>query len=786
MNPLPRLRLAIKLPVAIALLTLAGMTAICVISLLSAREMARSASISALTAAAEGAGRDLSDWIERNRASLSAAASDPGVGQGLASLGEAYRNLPGDPEGFLRDWSSSLRDGGDGRGPNLDRPGEGSIYGVAHALIHPRLRAMAKAQDFADLLLVTRNGEVVYSVEKRSDFGARIPTGPLAESSLGDVFRAALALQPGQTALTDLAPYAPLEGEPTAFLATPVPGLGGEVIGLLVAQLRLEPLAGLLHSVSWLGDTDDIYVVGSDGRSRSPSRFQGRLDLLEPPPALPQVGAASLGQEGLFLDSAGLAGQTVIAVVRPAGVAGLDWSIIAERNQEEVFGVLASLGWNMLIYLVVGAVFAATLGWAAAQLVIAPLVGLTASMRALVEKRYDAAILGGRRGDEIGDLARALAALRNELSQAAILAAERNATRAEQDRVVSELGAALGRLSVGDLTRPVEVAFEPAYEGLRQDVNGTMARLSSLLSQVVERAAQISHKAQEISSASDDLSRRTENQAATLEQTAAALDQLTASVKSSAQGAAEVDDVVDKARAEAEQSGAVVRDAVAAMAEIEHSSGEISQIIGVIDDIAFQTNLLALNAGVEAARAGEAGKGFAVVASEVRTLAQRSSEAAKQIKVLIGGSAQHVRHGVDLVGRAGAALTSIVDRVAHISELVSDIAGGTKEQAVGLGEINGGVNQLDQVTQQNAAMVEQSTAASHALTEDARQLAELVSRFRLRDVGAPRLAVVAPPHPEGPPSGSQPFSPGPASLATAARLEATTGRPVSDELWNDF
>ena len=206
-------------------------------------------------------------------------------------------------------------------------------------------------------------------------------------------------------------------------------------------------------------------------------------------------------------------------------------------------------------------------------------------------------------------------------------------------------------------------------------------------------------------------------------------------MKSAAEGAREVENIVRQARREAEESGAVVQGTVSAMTEIERSSDQISQIIGVIDDIAFQTNLLALNAGVETARAGDAGKGFAVVASEVRALAQRSSAAAKEIKTLIGTSTQHVGRGVDQVGCAGEALASIVNRVAHISTLVSDIAAGASEQSTGLAEINIGVTQLDQVTQQNAAMVEESTAASHSLHQEASDLAALVARFALREGG---------------------------------------------------
>ena len=312
---------------------------------------------------------------------------------------------------------------------------------------------------------------------------------------------------------------------------------------------------------------------------------------------------------------------------------------------------------------------------------------------------------------------------------------ERARLQADQQRVFDVLSVGLQNLAAGNLQDALSEEFGGNYETLRGDFNRTLDKLNETIAQVVDMAETIRARSTEISPASEDLSRRTENQAATLEETAAALDELTSSVKSAAKGAREVENIVRQARREAEESGAVVQGAVSAMTEIERSSDQLSQIIGVIDDIAFQTNLLALNAGVEAARAGDAGKGFAVVASEVRALAQRSSAAAKEIKTLIGTSTQHVGRGVDQVGRAGKALASIVNRVAHISTLVSDIAAGASEQSTGLAEINIGVTQLDQVTQQNAAMVEDSTAASHSLHQEASDLAALVARFALREGG---------------------------------------------------
>ncbi|MCZ8333760.1 MAG: methyl-accepting chemotaxis protein [Rhodobacteraceae bacterium] len=309
--------------------------------------------------------------------------------------------------------------------------------------------------------------------------------------------------------------------------------------------------------------------------------------------------------------------------------------------------------------------------------------------------------------------------------------AQRHAAQEAQSLMARHLGDGLTALALGDLTHRIHTAFPPHYEPLRQNFNTALDRLSEALVEVLSVTAGIRNDAAEMNAAAEDLSRRTEGQAATLEETAAALDELTASVRSAAESAASADQSARAAHREAEESGRVVTDAVEAMGQIETSSRQISQIIGVIDEIAFQTNLLALNAGVEAARAGEAGRGFAVVASEVRALAQRSSEAAREIKTLISASSRQVENGVTLVGQAGGTLKAILAGVNNIAERVSALAQSSREQATGITEINSGVTMLDQVTQQNAAMVEESTAASHSLHRAAESLAALMQRFRL-------------------------------------------------------
>jgi methyl-accepting chemotaxis protein len=319
-------------------------------------------------------------------------------------------------------------------------------------------------------------------------------------------------------------------------------------------------------------------------------------------------------------------------------------------------------------------------------------------------------------------------------------AASVNELVASVDRGIAETRRVVSALAEGDMTEKMRGDFQGAFGELQQNVNATMSNLGSVLGEVRSAIDTINAGSGEMRIASGDLSRRTEQQAASLEETSSALEEITAAVKNSTERALEASHMVDEARRSTEQSSIVVKDAVSAMGRIEQASGEINQIINVIDEIAFQTNLLALNAGVEAARAGEAGKGFAVVAQEVRELAQRSAAAAKDIKSLISRSGEEVHAGVKLVTETGKALGLIQGHVVKINEHVHSIATATKEQSTGLHEVSTAVNQMDQVTQQNAAMVEESTAATSRLADEAVNLTRLITRFKLDARTAPQIA----------------------------------------------
>ena len=445
--------------------------------------------------------------------------------------------------------------------------------------------------------------------------------------------------------------------------------------------------------------------------------------------------------------------EPVLKYSHVAGFAPWGWIVGTGVYADDLAAMFRQNAIETAMMLGIGGLVIMLAAYGIVKSVTGPVSRLQASMQAIANEDVSNDVPETDRKDEIGEMAKVVSVLRQSVAERAELRIREGEQQVRLDeersegerrqRAVSEsqadamhtVGHALERLASGDLTVSID-AIAPEYAKLREDFNRAVGALSSVINAIARSTDIVYGSAGGIAEAANNLSHRTEQQAASLEETAAALDEITATVRNASERAAEASRMVAETKQSTGRSGAIVRDAVAAMSRIEDASSRIGQIIGVIDEIAFQTNLLALNAGVEAARAGEAGRGFAVVAQEVRELAQRSANAAKEIKGLISNSATEVGTGVALVRSTGDALTEIETLVNKVNDQVTSIATAAREQATGLAEVNTAVNQMDQMTQQNAAMVEETNAAGQTLTQESEQLKILLGNFRLNAAGA--------------------------------------------------
>lgn len=437
----------------------------------------------------------------------------------------------------------------------------------------------------------------------------------------------------------------------------------------------------------------------------------------------------------------GLRFATALPVLSPDGLTLLGVIALARDHGVALSAYFEQTLTALVVSALVALVGLACIVFLIARMVKRPIGALGQAMGKVSEGDYSVAIPETGRFDEIGDMADRLTVLRDTLAREV---AERNAREdeaAERQKLFQRLAEHLRHLSEGEIDCPIDEtefsSLDDDHRAVCRSFNNVLSNLRDVLSTVMATAESVRNSSREISEVAADQSKRSESQAATLEESAAAIEELNASVQQTAEHAAEADKRIVENKKQAEAGGDVVGQTVAAMKSIEDSSQQITAIIGVIDDIAFQTNLLALNAGVEAARAGDAGRGFAVVASEVRALAQRASDSANEIKELIMRSSEEVTRGSDLAGKAGNALNEIIEGVNHVSELVSRIATGSREQANNLAEIKESVSNLDRVTQQNAAVIEESSAASRSLSDEAERMTDVLGSFRL-DAGTAR------------------------------------------------
>ncbi len=625
----------------------------------------------------------------------------------------------------------------------------------------------------------------------------------------GDYYQ--LPVKTGKPVLME--PYVyPVNGKDVLMTTLSLPTrANGAVVGYVGADIDLDKTAADLAAKRPLGD-------GYIALLSSANAFVSHPDKAVMGKALKESGVDAAAWERA-LAKPGEA-QTI---VRPDGTEdlamalpivpfeGAVWNVVVSVPSATVYASLTKIVWNSAAIIGLAAVLLVVAGWLLARGFIGRINRVIHQTTQIAEGRLDVELTDREKSDELGDLSRSLQILLENNRRKVQLENEAEAHRVQEEIerterskghqareeeirfVVSELGNGLARLSDGDMTVRLEQPFSGALDSIRGNFNESVEKLQAAMLSFRENASTIQNGSNEIRSAADDLARRTEQQAASVEQTAAALAEITRSVHESTQRAEDAGLQVSRTKEGAERSGEVVRTAVDAMSAIEQSSQSISNIIGVIDEIAFQTNLLALNAGVEAARAGEAGKGFAVVAQEVRELAQRSANAAKEIKALITASGEQVRNGVSLVGQTGEALQAIVSEVQQINTNVQAIVLAARDQSTGLSEINSAVNIMDQGTQKNAAMVEETNAASHTLVSEVSALSARLDQFNLgngRGTTAPMRTAPAASAPARPVEASPARSVPVASPARALgnRLAAAIGAkpaPASSD-WEEF
>ncbi len=676
----------------------------------------------------------------------------------------------------------------------LDTPDTKLTYATPHTKIQPYFRSQITAAGYSDLYLFDPKGLLVYSTAKNDDFATSFADGPYASTALADAVTRAQAIENADdVAFADFSAY-PLAAEAVAFFAKPIWNAQGRKIGVLAFQLPASRLAPVIDNRTGLGETGETAIIGADGLVRSDSPFTAENDILAATIASPAVDNALAGSasEATLPDHRGA--ETLIAAAPVAVAPGVTWALATLMQAREVFAPIEGMRNTMLVIAAVLLVLVAAIGLLFARTITKPISRLTGTMEALAQGQLETEVVGTSRTDELGAMAKAVEVFKQNALRVTEMTEEERAaaqqrridrTRMMQDlqaafgvvvdaaiagdfskrveanfpdaelntlagsvnslvetvdRGMSETGQVLAALAQTDLTQRVTGQYDGAFRRLKEDTNSVAEKLSEIVGQLRDTSRALKVATGEILSGANDLSERTTRQAATIEETSAAMEQLASTVLSNAQKAQEASNVASSVTRTAEEGGVVMQQATEAMERITTSSGKISNIIGLIDDIAFQTNLLALNASVEAARAGEAGKGFAVVAVEVRRLAQSAAEASAEVKALIDQSGAEVKGGSRLVTEAAAKLQAMLDAARASNALMDGIARDSRDQASAIEDVNSSVRLMDEMTQHNAALVEETNAAIEQTEAQAVELDRIVEVFRVEETRVRRAA----------------------------------------------
>lgn len=641
----------------------------------------------------------------------------------------------------------------------FDGPEDFVRYHFTHKQIQSGFRSEMQARGYADMLLLDPDGNVIYSVAKENDFATNV-SKTQGEEALSDAFGKAMALPAGGVAVVDFSNYKPAGGTPAAFFATRIEDGNAKPAGVIAIRIDLRTINAIMQERHGLGETGETLLVGADHKLRSRSAFEdGGQPLVTVFNATAVDGAINgTPGEGSY---DGYRDLTLAVAAVPIGFNDIKLAVVALISDAESSEPVAKMRDTMLVVGSILLIVVAVLGYLFSRGITSPLAKATGGVKDLAAGQLEIEIFGSDRRDEIGDMARALTVFRNNAIEAARIEAEskRQQAAVEAERMsndaekrageahihfaVNALAQGLERLAAGNLSEEIETPFSGDLDRLRTNFNSSLTRLSDTLVQLRANAMAIQANGSAMRDSADTLSRRTETQAASLEETAAAVDGITVTVRASAARAHDANAIVGFTKQNADASTTVVANAIDAMSRIEGASTKIEQIIDVIDEIAFQTNLLALNAGIEAARAGESGKGFAVVAMEVRELAQRSADAAREIKALIDAATAEVSHGVGHVQQTGRVLSEISKQISEISDHVSAITTAAADQRTGLQEVNGSVGQMDKMTQANAAIAEENSALSQQLADEADALMALIAQFKLTDSGRSNTVIAS-------------------------------------------